>query len=138
MELVLHNAKTDTTTCFGFLRWVSNIGTAEHETAVRVSKWTIDAAKKNGNKKCLAQAWYSLGRSYLVIDDYKKATIYFKKAAELAEKYHFYELQGKLYSCFANIYSAVKQYKLASEYYYKAIHVLKEHGFKNDLPGIYL
>ncbi len=137
MQHVLSISKTDSTTCNRLLRWVSDLVTAEHETAVLVSKWAIKAAKKNGNKKCLAQAWYSLGRSYLVIDDYKSAMVYFKTASQLAEKYNFYALQGKLYSAFANTYSAVKQYATAREYYYKAINISKERGFKDDLPGFY-
>ncbi|HYG49774.1 MAG TPA: histidine kinase [Flavobacteriales bacterium] len=137
IEKVLEHSKTDTVTCFRLLQWASNLSTAEHKAAVRVCKWAITAAKKNGNKKCLAQAWYSLGRCYQVIDDFKTATVYFKKAAELADKYGFYGLQGKLFSCFANTYSAVKQYTLAQQYYYKAIKVIKAHKLKDDLPGIY-
>ena len=99
MERVLTHTKTDTATCFRLLQWASNLSMAEHETAVMVSKWAVKAAKKNGSKKCLAQAWYSLGRCYQIIDDFKTALIYFKKASELANKYGFYNLQAKLYSC---------------------------------------
>jgi hypothetical protein len=60
MQRVLLYSDIDTTTCFRLLRWVTDLSTAEHETAVQVSKWTVEAAKKNGNKKCLAEAWYVL------------------------------------------------------------------------------
>ncbi|HLP14533.1 MAG TPA: histidine kinase [Flavobacteriales bacterium] len=137
VERVLKNAKTDTATCFALLKRIVDLSPAEHETAVYASKWAVAAAKKNGNKECLTQAWYTLGRCYQIIGDYNTAIRYFKIAAKLAEKYKFYETQASLYDCFATIYGAVKQYKLSEQYYHKAIELSERKKLNFNLPAIY-
>lgn len=134
---VLSHAKEDTATCHRLLTWTDDLSPAEHKTAVYVSKWCVTTAKRIGDEKCLTEAWYTLGRCYQIIDDYKTALNYFKIVARLAEKNKLYKTQAALYDCYASIYAASREFTLAEKYYQKSIALAKKHNFKLNLAASY-
>ncbi|MEE2577573.1 tetratricopeptide repeat protein, partial [Pseudomonas aeruginosa] len=62
------------------------------EKALELSK------QVNNNERLLSSAYYNIGKNYGDLEEYNKAEIYLKKAAEISEKYKLGNLPHSLFT----------------------------------------
>ncbi len=95
-------------------------------------------AEKTGNKKYLRRAWYSLGTKERLRSHMEAALNAFFKSAELAKELKNLLAEGESYLAIADMYSNAGNHNTSTDYYTKAITVLRQSKDSNSLASALL
>ncbi|MGL4596982.1 MAG: tetratricopeptide repeat-containing sensor histidine kinase [Bacteroidia bacterium] len=117
----MNNTDPDSVTLEKYLSRANDMGGDDIAAVKLICNWVHGKSEEKHLPNVQARALYSIGRIYLITDDFEEATKYFNQALKLALQYKMLTTQANCYGGFANIFSANKQYVEAKKNYDLAI-----------------
>lgn len=95
VKQVIDNKPTDTNTLRQYLKYIDTLSTTQTETIFTIAKWVIANAIKDNANIILADAYYIMGKTNLMVENFPDATKYYNQALLIAEKNNNYKMAVK-------------------------------------------
>lgn len=105
----------------------------EFGEAVKVANESIVLSNKNGLDSMESYFNKLLGISYYYMDQRKESIPYFEKAANLASKNNYWELEASCYNNMGAALCDIQKYSEAEPYLIKCIEIMKAHGAEEKM-----